>query len=62
MCVRADIRIDSSHDPLGHTLARLPDSRKSTSDLISSKLARYDFLKLTFFLDDGRVVIGARKG
>ena len=44
----ADICIDSSQDCLAHTLARLPDMCKSTSDLISPILAHYDFFK-TFF-------------
>ena len=44
-CVHAQIHIDSSHDRLAHTLARLPDSHNSISDLISPKLAHYDFLK-----------------
>ena len=44
LCMRADIRIYSSHDCLAHTLAPLPDPRKSKSDLISPKLAHYDFL------------------
>ena len=44
-CMHADIRIDSSHDCLAHTLARLPNTRKSKSDLISPILARYAFLK-----------------
>ena len=43
--MRTDIRIDSSHDRLAHTLARLPDLRNSKSDFISPKLACYDFLK-----------------
>ena len=68
-CLRADIHIDSSHDSVAHTLARLPNMRKSTSDFISPILARYDFLKYAFFsmarrgviFDDGRTVIG-RKG
>ena len=41
----AYIRIDSSQDCLAHTLARLPDTRKSTFDLISPILARYDLKK-----------------
>ena len=41
----AYICIDSSQDRLAHTLARLPDTRKSTSDLISLILAHYDSLK-----------------
>ena len=44
----AYIRIDSSQDRLAHTLANLPDMRKSTSNLISPVLARYD-LKKNFF-------------
>ena len=44
-CLRTDILIASSHDHLARTLARLPNTRKSTSDLISPMLARYDFLK-----------------
>ena len=44
----AYIRIDSSQDHLAHMLARLPNTRKSTSDLISPILARYD-LKKNFF-------------
>ena len=44
----AYIRIDSSQDRLAHTLARLPDTHKSTSDLISPILARYDLKKKTF--------------
>ena len=44
----AYIRIDSSQDHLAHTLARLPDTRKSTSDFISLILARYDLKKKTF--------------
>ena len=44
----ADICIDSSQDCLAHTLARLSDMCKSTSDLISPIPAHYDFLK-TFF-------------
>ena len=39
------MRIDSSQDRLAHTLARLPDTRKSTSNLISPILARYDLKK-----------------
>ena len=49
LCLRAHIRIDSSHDCLAHTLAHLPNTRKSTSDLISPILARYDFLKYEYF-------------
>ena len=41
----AYIRIDSSQNRSAHTLARLPDTRKSTSDLISPILARYDLKK-----------------
>ena len=44
----AYIRIDSSQGCLAHTLARLPDTRKSASDLISPILARYDLKKKTF--------------
>ena len=40
-----DVRIDSSHDRLAHTLARLTDWCNSKSDLISPKLAHYDLLK-----------------
>ena len=47
------IRIDSSHDRLAHTLAHLPDTHKSKSDLILPRLAR-DFLKYPFFsMTDG---------
>ena len=49
LCVHTGIRIDSSHDRLAHTLAHLPDSRNSTSDLISPKLAGYDFFETNFF-------------
>ena len=59
--MRADMHIDLSHDCMAHTLARLPDPCKSKSDLISPILACYDFFKINFF-DDGRTVIGARKG
>ena len=45
----AYIRINSSRDRLAHTLARLPDTRKSTSDHISPIPARYDFSKKNFF-------------
>ena len=41
------MRTDSSQDCLAHTLARLPDPRKATSDLISPILARYDLKKKT---------------
>ena len=41
----AYICIDSSQDRLAHTLARLPNTRKSASDLISPILARYDLKK-----------------
>ena len=44
----AYIRIESSQDRLAYTLAHLPDTRKSTSDLISLILARYDLKKKTF--------------
>ena len=44
-CCLHSLRIDSSQDRLAHTLARLPDTRKSTSDLISPILARYDSKK-----------------
>ena len=45
-CVHAAyIRIESSQDWLAHTLARLPDTRKQTSDFISPILARYDLKK-----------------
>ena len=47
----AYIRIDSSQDRLVHTLAHLPDTRKSTSDLISPILARYDFKKTNFLVE-----------
>ena len=52
-CVHAAyICIESSQDCLAHTLARLPDTRKPTSDFISPILARYDLKKKrkkTFF-------------
>ena len=41
----AYIRNDSSQDRLAYTLACLPDTRKSTSDLISLILACYDLKK-----------------
>ena len=54
LCLHANIHIDSSHDRLAHTLALLPNTHKSTSDLISPILARYDFLKYSFFsMKDG---------
>ena len=39
------MRIGSFQDRLAHILARLPDTRKSTSDLISPILACYDLKK-----------------
>ena len=45
----AYILIDSSQGCLARTLARLPDMRKSTSDLISPLLARYDLKKKKTF-------------
>ena len=41
----AYIRNDSSQDRLAYTLACLPNTRKSTSDLISLILACYDLKK-----------------
>ena len=62
-CVHAAyIRIDSSQGRLAHTLARLPDTRKSTSDLISPILARYDLKKKKLFSHDSWTVIRAQRG
>ena len=48
-CMRAGIRINSSHDRLAHKLPCMPGPRKQTADLISPKQARNDFLEKTFF-------------
>ena len=58
--MRADVRIGSSDDSLAHTLAYLPGPHNSKSNLISAKLACYDFMKI--FLEDDRAVIRARRG